>query len=153
MTVAAGSFTNLVAALAIVAASPSGVIPAAGTSLSIGREILPSGLTTASPDISLSLQNVTIRTSSTPITYSFGTLIGAVGAGTLLCGAGTLLCGAGFCVWEKTGDDNAAITPAIFRMLERAIKVRMGITGDMVGMDFEGTELRPFSYICNRSIT
>ena len=68
ITVAPGSRTNFVAAFWTAAASCSGVIPAAGTSLSIGSEILPSGRTTTSADSSLSRQNTTFRTSSTPMT-------------------------------------------------------------------------------------
>ena len=67
-TAAFGSAMNLAAALSISSRNCSGVYPAAWMSFSNGNEILPSGLTITSADISLSRQNTIASTSSGPTT-------------------------------------------------------------------------------------
>ncbi len=67
-TVAFGSSMNFEAASISVVRSSSGVKPAACTSFSSGSEILPSGRTTTSTDMSLSRQNTIDKTSDAPTT-------------------------------------------------------------------------------------
>src|SRR4051812_29097724 len=70
------------AAFSSCARSASGVSPAASMSFNNGSEILPSGRTTTSADMSLSRQNTIDSTSSGPMTYPAGSVAppGATGS-------------------------------------------------------------------------
>ena len=67
-TVTFGSSTNFVAAFDQLSAQLIGREPGGLTSFSSGSEILPSGRTTTSADMSLSRQNTIDSTSSGPMT-------------------------------------------------------------------------------------